>query len=354
MSREPWQWISYDALTQAAAADAAARDDDGAFPAAAFDRLGRLGVISNPPLQPAEAAQLLRVLAAMGRGNLSVGRIFEGHVNALLLIQLFGDAAQRTQYQTFASGGALFGIWNTDLPGSPVVLDSGDLRGKKSFASGVDDLDYALITASMHEGRQMVMVPVRHLPVDRAWWRPLGMHASGSHVIDLAGIRVQPDSLLCSPDDYIKEPWFSAGAIRFAAVNVGGMHAVLDTAALHLRETKRRDDPHQRHRLGQMAIEVETGYAWLEHAARFWASMDRREKGDVIAPLTAARLAIERAALNVLELAERSVGTAGMIRPHALERWIRDLRTYLRQPNPDAASAAVGAALSDGSWHPGS
>lgn len=354
MSDESREWISYEAVTHAAAAEADARDEDGAFPAAAFDRLRRLGLISDPPLQPAESAQLLRVLAAVGRGNLSVGRIFEGHVNALLLLEFFGGSEQRTQYQSIASGGALFGIWNTDLPGYPVVLHAGSLRGKKSFASGVEGLDYALITAATHEGRQLVIVPAHQLPFDRSWWRPLGMQASGSHVVDFTGIRVQADSLLGSPDDYTKEPWFSAGAIRFSAVHVGGMHGVLDTAVLHLRETKRCDDPHQRHRLGQMAIDVEAGYAWLEHAARFWAGIGRRESADVIASLAAARLAIERAALNVLELSERSVGATGMIRPHALQRWIRDLRTYLRQPNPDGALATVGAALSDGSWHPGS
>lgn len=353
MSRESRQWISYEALTHAAATDAAARDEDGAFPIAAFHQLSRLGITANPPLAATEAAALLRVLAAVGRGNLSVGRIFEGHLNALLLIQLYGDAAQRTQYHTIASGGGLFGIWNTDLPGTPVVLDDGCLHGKKNFASGVDGLTDVLITAATSQGRQMVIVPVRDLPIDRSWWRPLGMQASGSHVVDFAGLRVQAGSLLGAAGDYIKEPWFSAGAIRFAAVHVGGMHAVLDTTARHLRETKRRDDPHQRHRLGQMAIAVETGYAWLDHAAKFWANIDRRDEADLIAPLSAARLAIERAALDVLELAERSVGAAGMIRPHPLERWIRDLRTYLRQPNPDAALAAVGAAVSDGSWHPG-
>jgi len=42
-----------------------------------------------------------------------------------------------------------------------------------------------------------------------------------------------------------------------------------------------------------------------------------------------------------------------MIAPHPLERLIRDLRTYLRQPNPDRALAAVGTAVSNGSWAPG-
>jgi hypothetical protein len=41
VSHEARQWISYEALTEAAGAEAAARDRDGAFPAAAFDGLRR-------------------------------------------------------------------------------------------------------------------------------------------------------------------------------------------------------------------------------------------------------------------------------------------------------------------------
>lgn len=351
MLSESHQWISYDDLTRAAAAEAETRDEDGAFPEAALKQLKRLGILSRAPLKATETARLLRVLAAVGRGNLSVGRIFEGHVNALVLIQLYGDAHQRANYQAKASAGALFGVWNTDLAGFPVTLKDGLLHGKKSFASGVDGLDYALITAATAKGRQLVIVPSGRLPVDRSWWRPLGMKASGSHVVDFTGIRVQDDHLLGSPGDYIAEPWFSAGAIRFAAVHVGGMHAVFDTAAIHLDEVRRSSDPHQRHRLGQMAIEVETGYAWLDHAAKTWTNIGQRAGVEIMG---AARLAIERAALNVLELAERSVGAIGMLRPHALERLIRDLRTYLRQPNPDGALAAIGEAVANGLWRPGS
>ena len=121
MSHEARQWISYEALTEAAGAEAAARDRDGAFPAAAFDGLRRLGLIGAPPLRLDEASQLFRVLAAVGRGDLSVGRIFEGHVNALFLIHMFGRAEQRAHYRTLAAGGALFGVWNTDAAGAGVA-----------------------------------------------------------------------------------------------------------------------------------------------------------------------------------------------------------------------------------------
>jgi alkylation response protein AidB-like acyl-CoA dehydrogenase len=356
VSHEVRQWISYEALAEAAGAEAVARDRDGAFPRAAFDGLRRLGVIGNPPLRPDEASQLFRALAAVGRGDLSVGRIFEGHVNALFLIHMFGRPEQRAQYQTLAAGGALFGVWNTDAPAFTVTLDDGHLRGKKSFASGADGLSFAVITASTPRGRQMAVIAVSGRPVDRNWWQPLGMRASGSHLVDFAGVPVWPANLLGEPDDYVEEPWFTAGAVRFAAVHVGGMHAILDTVVTHLRRRKRAADPHQQHRVGLMATEVATGYAWLDHAARYWAKIERqieRQHCDrVLAPMSAARTAIERAALHVLELAERSVGAAGMIAPHPLERLLRDLRTYLRQPNPDAALAAVGAAATEGLWSP--
>ena len=72
-----------------------------------------------------------------------------------------------------------------------------------------------------------------------------------------------------------------------------------------------------------------------------------------MATANAGRLAIEAAALSVLESAERGVGAVGMIAPHPLERLIRDLRTYLRQPNPDASLSYVGAAIAEGRWSPG-
>jgi alkylation response protein AidB-like acyl-CoA dehydrogenase len=353
VSHEARQWISYDALAEVAGAGAPIHDRNGSFPLAAFSGLRRLGLIGNPPIKCEDARLLFRVLAAIGRGDLSVGRIFEGHVNALFLIHTFGTPNQCTRFQTLASGGALFGIWNTDAPASPVSFENGHLRGQKLFASGVDGLSFALITASTPSGSQMMLVPVSDLPVDRSWWHPLGMRASGSHLVHFDGVHVPAENLLGVYNTYFEEPWFTAGSIRFAAVHVGGMHAVLDATVAHLRKCGRASDPHQQHRLGRMGSAVATGYAWLDHAGACWSNIERYSGRSVIGTMSAARAAIERSALDVLELGERSVGAAGMMAPHPLERLIRDLRTYLRQPNPDKALCEIAAALTDGTWHPG-
>ena len=56
-----------------------------------------------------------------------------------------------------------------------------------------------------------------------------------------------------------------------------------------------------------------------------------------------ARLAVERAALDLMQLVQRSVGFQAFLRPNPIERISRDLATYLRQPGPDRALANTAA-----------
>ena len=346
------------AVQTAAARDAEASDRSGSFPKSAFEALSNCGVTSRPPIAPEAAADLLWLLASAGRGDLSVGRILEGHINTLFLIERFGNDKQRSRYRRITEAGGLFGVWNTDHPADPLRLENGVLQGRKTFCTGIDGLDQALVTVEGEGGRDMILVPLDGLPVDRDWWRPLGMRASGSHVVDFSGMRVADDWRLGTAGDYVAQPWFSAGAMRFAAVQVGGMHGILDIALEHLRRTGRASDPYQTHRLAEMATLVEGGYGWLRRCASAWARAAREPGNDgvareTVATVNGARGAVEGAALTVLDLAERGVGAAGLIAPHPLERRLRDLRTYLRQPNPDGALAAFGAAVAAGDWRPG-
>ncbi len=154
-------------LIDAIAADAAARDADGRFPAAAFSALAAAGMVAHPPLEQARIVELLRLLADVGRGDLSVGRIYEGHVNSLLLIGSYGTARQIEHFNGVAAGNGLFGVWNTDMPDDPLRLEGGRLLGKKNFSSGVDGLAHAIVTVPDRDRRRMIVVPLDGLPVDR-------------------------------------------------------------------------------------------------------------------------------------------------------------------------------------------
>jgi alkylation response protein AidB-like acyl-CoA dehydrogenase len=294
--------------------------------------------------------RLLEVLTSIGSGDLAIGRLYEGHVNALLLVDRFGTPTQRQRMAlAVRHQHALLGVWNTDTAAPLSLVRAGGawkLAGGKSFASGVGLVSHALVTARRPDGgRQMLLVPMAdHADrIDRTSWQPMGMRASMSFHIDLDGVALDADAFVGQADDYLAEPWFSAGCIRFLAVQLGGALALLRTVHAHLRRTGRGSDPYQIERFARMRVAVETGRLWLTHAA---AAFDGPgPSAEIIATANMARHAVEQASTLTLELAGRSVGVQGMLAPHPMERLMRDLTTYMRQPAPDAALASVGKAV---------
>lgn len=98
---------------------APALDRAAAFPEADTDRLTRLGAL--------DTMEMLRLL---GRGNLSLGRLFEAHVNAIRLVLRHGTDSVQRAVAAEAAAGHLFGLWVTDPPAAPVWIDAaGRLHG---------------------------------------------------------------------------------------------------------------------------------------------------------------------------------------------------------------------------------
>ncbi|KAA9325293.1 acyl-CoA dehydrogenase family protein [Hymenobacter busanensis] len=341
------------------AAHAAESDYDGGFPSREFDWLRAADLLTGPLpaalggaslVQPEHTLPLLMLLKHLGRGNLAVGRVYEGHTNALQLIGRFGTPAQQQRYAADAHAGHLFGVWNTEAADGvklePLPGGRYRLQGSKTFGSGAGHVTRPLLTAALPDGGwQMLVLPADAQPptYDASFWQPLGMRASASFRVDLSGLEIGSDDLLGQPGDYYRQPWFSGGAIRFAAVQLGAAEALFDTARDFLRGLGRTDDPYQRQRLGEMAILVESGHQWLHGAAAHAGRPAAIEQAEAtVAYANMVRTAIEEVCLRVLQLAERSVGARGLLRPHPLERLHRDLTHYLRQPAPDAALADAG------------
>lgn len=342
------------AAARAVAAGAARRagrhDHDGGFPAEDVAELARVGLLAAPVPrrdggaglgEEPDGATLRAVLTRIGAGSLALGRVYEGHVNAVQLVARFASGEARNTLLADAAQGHLFGVWNTEPPGQGLKIDGTDgtrvLRGVKTFASGAGFVTRALVTAQpAAPGSQMIVVALE--PGERAdlsAWRAQGMRASATGTVDFTGLAADRFTPVGAPDDYQAQPHFSGGAWRFLAVQLGGLEALLDAWRGHLVATGRGEDPHQLARLGEGVIAAETARLWVARAAAIVG-----EEGDpdgIIAYVNLARLAVERAGLDLLERAQRSVGLQGFLRDHPLERLTRDLATYLRQPGPDRA-----------------
>jgi len=321
-------------------------DEDGSYPAAEVAALHEGGMLTaSLPVEYGGAGMGASVwcgiLRQIGSGSLPLGRLFEGHVNAIRLVVRYGGREQILLVASEAAEGRLFGVWNTDDKNSlRLTFEGGSyrLQGRKILASGAGYIERPLVTATDENGHRLMIMP--HLRAgersDLSSWTAQGMRASATGTVDFSGLAVEPAEILGSDGDYERQPTFSGGAWRFAAVHLGGMERLFDLLRQHLRRTGRGGDPHQAARLGQAAIATETGRLWVERAAEM-AEDETRAPDQIVAYVNLARLAVERAGLDLMELIHRSVGLQAFMRPSPIERISRDLATYLRQPGPDRA-----------------
>lgn len=281
---------------------------------------------------------LMNVLRIIGRADLSAGRLFEGHINAMALFDWYGSPRQKAELAHQLERGAFYGVWATEPAPGVIIQREQDgritLKGVKSFASGAGGLDFALVTAQQDgKDRQLVIVaaddPSR---ADLTQWRVRGMRATTSGLYDLGGIDLHTHDLLGDPGVYDIEPRFTAGAWRFAAVQLGGIEALLTETQAALSEVA-RSDPLQRARFADAVAATRSAFLWVREAALRAA----RDDPDAAAFARMTRGIVERAAFEMMELSARLVGTRSAMDGERIDKISRDLALYLRQAGPDYA-----------------
>lgn len=282
---------------------------------------------------------LMAVLRQLGAADLSVGRLFEGHANAVLLVRRYGSSEQVAALADAVERGGFSGVWGAE---GSVRLEGGRvgggwaLTGGKILASGAGEVTHPLVPVATTEG-QLLMVPVlpRGERVDVSGWTAQGMRATATGAVDFTGLTVPDDHVIGRPGDFMRQPAFSGGAWRFCAVHLGATERLVDLLRESLSTRGRDGDPYQAQRIAQATVAVTTARFWVAEAARKLAT--ENEPDLVVAFANLTRGVTERAALDVLELVHRGVGLSGFLRPNPIERISRDLATYLRQPVPDLA-----------------
>jgi alkylation response protein AidB-like acyl-CoA dehydrogenase len=327
-------------------------DREAIFPSADVDALREIGVLAAPvPVgqgglgmgtDASDSTGISKLLRLLGRGNLSIARAVEAHVNALRLVFIYGNEIQQGRAAEAALGGHLFALWVTDgaqpleVIGAP---DHGCLRGAKEFCSAAGHATRAVVTADI--GGSIYLL---HIDVEPSYQPqspralPQGMRSTSTGRMDLSGIAISTISIIGHAGDYLREPEFSAGAWRTCAALLGGLESLVHELRAQLVARQRENHPHQLARVGQAMIAQEAASMWVGRAARIGddisASNDERH-----AYINLTRIAVEKACLEGLQLTQRSLGLSAFVPPNPVERISRDLLTYLRQPALDEALA---------------
>ncbi|MEB8386745.1 acyl-CoA dehydrogenase [Rhodobacteraceae bacterium KMM 6894] len=295
----------------------------------------------------ADPARTARALMQIGAANLGVGRLYEGHINALHLMRLYGTAAQTRMVEDCISGGAVLGVWGADGK-TPLTEAGGRLQGGKCFASGLGTVTQALVTVNSGPDARLALVDVTDpKQADHMTWAMHGMQATASGSYDFTDLPTDRIAWVGAPGDYQREPHFVGGVWRIAALQAGAAVGLLDQAASELRAIERMQAEAQKARLMSALMRGWAGIALTERAAQAVIDPDLLPE-DIVAASITARLFTEEVALDAIRAVEQSIGLRHFEVASETGRMARDLSVYLRQAARDAfmqraAQTALGA-----------
>ena len=340
------------------AAGAQARDlePSPSFPGDAIIELERAGALAFNALvgtRRPPAAEELALVRSVARADGSVGRIFDGHLNAVERIVVQGPPALRDRELSAVRAGELrAGVWGGDpVPGEgppATVVRRGRsevLRGVKTFCSGAGGLDRALVLGRAEQGGPPVAVWIdvsdsRRVTVDASWYRSFGLRASVSHRVEFDDAPIL--ARLGPPGAIAKQPWFGRDALRTAA-SWAGMADAAAQAAIDELASRPQHGPLEDLATGRILTAQRTISVWLDSAA---AALDRGD-GELEAVALHARSAISDACRTLLDEAARACGSRPFARGDRLDRARRDLEVFLLQHRLDPLLSRAGAEVLD-------
>lgn len=351
-------------------------DRNAAFPAADFDDLLAAGL--HAPTIPVEhgglglgpfrrrAHPLWMMTAELAKADLSLARCWEGHANALTLVDALATGAQREQwFEGVARQGERWVAWS----GEPQAPKPGEVRrfgttvtrtedgwivdGNKAFATSAIGADWAILLVnpagpggarhlSGADGSLLLLAcRLAHpsITVDTSWWDPIGMRATASHVVRFDRTPIPDAWTIGQPGAYLREGWQTAFIPHYAASFLGAAKGAYAYALEYLRRQRKGDDPYVQQRVGRMAVDIDTGDLWLARVAALWDSGQREQAR---AAGSRARHLIEHLALATVDNCIRACGARSLIRPSPVERILRDLTFYVRHDNDDHILATIG------------
>lgn len=349
--------FNLEGLISRISAGAANRDADPAFPHEPLAALTAAGIMSFPVPDPTKNlgrrssfSEEWKALRAISRADGSVGRILDGHLNAVERISVLAPEPLRSrELEAVTAGEILMGVWGADpIPGEGpparlVHTKSGPVvQGVKTFCSGSTGLDRALLLVRGEEVGPPILVYVNlsgNIEIDRSWYKGAGMRAAESHRVVFHEVPVL--AVLGEPGEILREPYFSRDAVRTAACWAGIADRAVESALETLSAKSGATEPDDVVSLaaGKMLTAQGTIDHWLQYAAE---KADSDPEASLSRFSTQLREAIAHSCREILDEAARACGSHPFVTGGPLDRARRDLEIFLLQHRIEPALVHLG------------
>lgn len=274
------------------------------------------------------------ILMNIGREDLSLARLAEGHFDAVAILAEAGRQPQP---------GALYAVWASEIPGHSMTLErSGNgflIYGEKMFCSGAGLVDRALITVPMPNHR-LVDLDLRgaasKLCFNNSVWKTSAFSEIQTSKITVEGAVCSATDIVGEPRWYLERPGFWHGACGPAACWAGGAQGLVDYA---MQQT--RVDAHTLAHLGAMHASVWAMKSVLASAA-LEIDEDPPNVSQARVRARTLRHLIEVMSTDILRRLARAYGPHPMAMDECIAARYHELDLYLRQSHAERDLEALG------------
>jgi alkylation response protein AidB-like acyl-CoA dehydrogenase len=278
-------------------------------------------------------------LAEVGGHDLGLCKLYEGHTDALAIIQQLGGSP---------TPASTWGMWAAEPPQARVrITPSGHrvlLNGRKAWCSGAAVLSHALLTAWDQQDRQQLVAVALDQPgvnVTSDGWQAVGMGATGSVEVLFEGAEAQA---IGHPGDYLQRPGFWQGGIGIAACWYGAAQSIAERLRRHCAS---REEPHALAHLGAVDSALHAAAEVLRVSA---STIDAAPTDNAELLARRARAVVEHSAELVIQHVGHALGAGPYCKDRQFARLIADLPVFLRQSHAERDLAALGQKVINEAW----
>lgn len=278
-------------------------------------------------------------LAEVGGHDLGLCKLYEGHTDALAIIQQLGGSP---------TPASTWGMWAAEPPQAKVRLSpSGHmvlLTGRKAWCSGAAVLSHALLTAWDNQDRQQLVAVALDQPgvnVTTQGWQAVGMGATGSVEVVFEGAEAQA---IGNPGDYLQRPGFWQGGIGIAACWYGAAQSIAERLRRHCAQ---RPEPHALAHLGAVDSALHAAAQVLRVSA-LTIDANPLDNAEVLA--RRARAVVEHSVEQVIRHVGHALGAGPFCKDRQFAQLMADLPVFLRQSHAERDLAALGEQVVSGGW----
>lgn len=306
------------------------------------------------------------VIRTVATGCANTAMTLHMHSTVMRFIDGLGTDAQKRRYFAEAvKHGKLFGSWGSEPAVSlsrtflmeTMIRADGDgyvIDGVKHFCTMALGAAYYMVWCAldgepdMSKSLLLTLVPAETPGISTdGKWNTLGMRATYSPSVTLAGARVPRDATLGDPGSAIRVGVVESFGLGYAAIYLGIAEAALEFAVDYAKKRVVKpenlavaQDPTVQRHIGELRAHLDAALLVLADSAARWETADMVERG--LLANRAKYLATE-VGLDVTSRVLQVVGGRGAYKDYPVERAFRDLRTStLMPPAVDRMLEAIG------------